>query len=111
MTALEIAVLAVLCAAIWFFLDTLRARDVAVATARAACAAEGLQLLDDTVAITSLRAARDEDGRLRLRRAYDFEYSDSGDNRLKGGVVLLGREVEMINVGWRGTGTVVPFRD
>lgn len=111
MTALEFAGLAVLVGVIWFFLDTLRARDAAVAAARNACAAEGLQLLDDTVAITALRPARNDEGRLTLRRAYEFEYSDSGDNRLKGGVVLLGREVEMINVGWRGTGTVVPFRD
>jgi hypothetical protein len=110
MTVLDLAGLAVLLAGGWLFLDTLRARDAAVAAARGACDAEGVQLLDDTVAIASTRPARDGEGRLTLRRAYDFEYTDSGDNRLRGSVILLGREVEMIRIGSRGPGTVVPFR-
>ena len=39
-------------------------------------------LLDDTVVIAGLKPARDEGGRLKLQRAYDFEYSDTGNNRL-----------------------------
>ena len=58
-------------------------------------------LLDDTVAIASLRLRRDDDGRVHLQRAYDFEYSDSGNNRIRGGIVLLGRAVVMLNVGVR----------
>jgi hypothetical protein len=84
-------------AALW--LDSIKVREAAVHAARVACATEGLQLLDDTVAIASLKPARDERGRLRLQRAYDFEYSDTGDNRLKGSVVMLGRHVLILNVG------------
>ena len=61
----------------------------------------GLLLLDATVSIASLKLARDEDGRLKLQRAYDFEYSDTGDNRKKGGLVLLGHRVIVLNVGLR----------
>lgn len=85
----------------WFWLDTLKARDGGIAAARAACNSEGLQLLDDTVSLSGLRLARNEDGRLLLRRVYDFEYSDTGDNRCRGSVVLLGQRVVLLNVGLR----------
>jgi len=87
----------------WLWLDSLKAREAAIRAAREVCAAEGLLLLDDTVAISGLKAARDDDGRLKLQRAYDFEYSDTGNNRLRGSLVLRGRRVVLINVGIRIT--------
>ena len=39
-----------------------------------------------------------DDGRLRLRRTFAFEYSDTGDNRRAGYVTLLGQEVESIHL-------------
>jgi hypothetical protein len=85
----------------WFWFDSGSAREAAVAAARDACLAEGLQLLDDTVAIASLKPDRDEEGRLVLRRTYRFEYSDTGDNRRQGSVVLRGRRVLLLNIGLR----------
>jgi hypothetical protein len=101
MPVFEISVIAALAAVVWLWLDSLTAREIAVGAARAACTNEGLMLLDDTVAIAYLKPARDDDGRLKLQRAYDFEYSDTGNNRLKGGVVLLGHRVTLLNVGLR----------
>lgn len=101
MPGLEIVGILVLGALAWLWLDSLKAREAAVRAARAACAAEGLLLLDDTVAISGLKPARDEEGRLKLQRAYDFEYSDTGDNRLHGSVVLRGHRVVILNVGLR----------
>jgi len=101
MPVVEITGILTLAALAWLWLDSLRARETAVAAARAACEAEGLQLLDATVAIASLKLGRDDDGRLKLQRAYDFEYSDTGDNRKKGGLVLLGHRVIVLNVGLR----------
>lgn len=95
----EIIGIIILGALAWLWFDSLRAREAAVRAARAACAAEGLMLLDDTVAISNLKPARDDDGRLILQRAYDFEFSDTGDNRLKGSVVLRGHRVMLLNVG------------
>lgn len=101
MPSVEILGALALAAVAWLWLDSLRARDVAIAAAREACEAEGLLLLDDTVAIAGMRLGRDADGRVRLQRAYEFEYSDSGNNRIKGSIVLLGRAVIMLNVGLR----------
>jgi hypothetical protein len=96
---LEIISILVLGAIAALWLDSTKVREAAVHAARAACAADGLQFLDDTVSIASLKPARDERGHLRLQRAYEFEYSDTGDNRLKGSVVMLGRRVVILNVG------------
>jgi hypothetical protein len=96
---LEIIAILVLAAIAALWLDSIKVREAAVHAARAACAAEGFQLLDDTVAIASLKPARDESGRLGLVRAYDFEYSDTGDNRLKGSVALIGRRVLVLDLG------------
>ena len=101
MPVVEIVSLLFFGAVVWLWLDSLKAREVAVQAARAACAAEALLLLDDTVAIANLKLRRDDDGRVKLQRAYDFEYSDTGNNRLKGSIVLLGHRVTLLNVGLR----------
>ena len=101
MPGFEILAIVVVGAVAWLWLDSLRAREAAVFAAREACAAEGLMLLDDTVSISMVKPARDEDGHVKLKRAYEFEFSDTGDNRRKGSVVLLGRRVVLFNVGLR----------
>ncbi|HZV54494.1 MAG TPA: DUF3301 domain-containing protein [Rhodocyclaceae bacterium] len=101
MPTLEIASLALLGALGWYWLDSLRARDAAVAAARRACESESLQFLDDTVSFVGIRPQRDDDGVLRLRRVYNFEYSDTGNNRRRGSIVMLGRRVILLNVGLR----------
>lgn len=85
-------------AGIWFWLDTLKAREAGVAAARAACAEEGWQFLDESVVGRGVRLARDDEGRLRLRRIYAFEYSESGFNRSAGSVTLLGQELEWLSI-------------
>lgn len=98
---MELCGLALLTALGWLWYDSLNVREIAVRAARDACRAENLLFLDDTVGIASLKLARNSDGRLQLQRAYDFEFSDTGDNRLKGSVVMLGQRVVLLNVGLR----------
>lgn len=85
----------------WLWLDSLKAREIAVREAKALCASEGLLFLDDTVSIAALRPARDDEGQVTLQRAYQFEFSNNGDNRLRGSVVLHGHRVVLLNVGPR----------
>jgi Protein of unknown function (DUF3301) len=101
---MSISVLELVCfitaaAAVWLWMDSLRVRELAIQAARAACVAEGMMLLDDTIAISSLKPVRNSDGRVVLQRAYDFDYTDNGNNRIKGGIVMLGHVVIMLNVG------------
>lgn len=89
----DAAALVVLVAAAFAWIDSLRARERAVAAGRDACKRYNVQLLDDTVSIARLSLARDEDGRLRLRREYRFEFSDTGDNRRHGTIIMLGSSI------------------
>jgi hypothetical protein len=89
----ELAAIVLIAAGALFWVDSLRARERALAAGRAACTRYGLQFLDETVAFARLRLARDAEGRLRLRRTYTFEFSDTGNNRRNGAIVILGSEL------------------
>jgi hypothetical protein len=101
MPTFEIISIIVLSTLAWLWFDSTQVRAIGIRSAKAACAVDGLQLLDDTVSITSVALARNEGGQLALRRTYTFDYSDTGDNRRHGSVVLLGQEVLLVNVGLR----------
>ena len=92
----EIFAVVLLAGMAWLWLFSLRARETAVEAARRACIAEGVQLLDDTVALASFRPQRASSGTLALRRVYRFEFSDTGNNRLGGSVTLLGPAVQAL---------------
>jgi len=81
-----------------FWIDSLRARERAVVAGRAACGRYDLQFLDDTVSFTRLRLARDEEGQLKLQRTYDFEFSDTGNNRRHGAIVMLGARLDEVEL-------------
>lgn len=98
MPLLETIGLLALLAGFWVWRDIIRARETAVRASRAACEAHGLLFLDDTVAISSVWPARNDDGRLTLRRVYTFEFSDTGDNRRTGYVTLLGEHLVALHL-------------
>jgi hypothetical protein len=100
----DIVLLLVLAAAALFVWDSLRVREIANGAMRSTCKAEGLLFLDDTVALQSMRPSRDDSGHLRLRRVYVFEFSDTGHNRRKGSVVMMGDAVFIMDIGALLTG-------
>ena len=87
----------------WFWLGSIRARELAVAAGRQAAEKYGLQLLDETVAFTKLWLARDSSGRMRFQRTYNFEVSDTGTDRLECSLTMLGEHVAQLNMP--------PYRD
>ena len=89
----ELAVIVAIAAGALLWVDSLRARERAVAAGRSACARYQLQFLDETVAFARLRLGRDEEGQLRILRTYTFEFSDTGNNRRHGSIVMLGGEL------------------
>jgi hypothetical protein len=92
----EVLAILLMAGVAWLWFDSLGAREIAVEAARRACVAEGVQLLDDTVMLSSLWPQRGESGGLTLRRIYRFEFSDTGNNRLDGSVTLLGSTVQAL---------------
>jgi hypothetical protein len=113
MSALLIILAAV--AAIWFWNDTLNARERMLARCRAACEEIGVQLLDETVALKRLGVARNRHGRVAIRRRYQFEFSADGQDRWPGHATLLGLRVESLQLEGPdgltilGAGRVLPF--
>jgi len=98
MDLIDILVLLLIAALAWLWFDSLKSREIAVLEARAACNSEDLLLLDDTVAIQRLGVGRDGESILRLRRVYGFEYSNTGNYRWTGSLVMLGERVLVVNL-------------
>ena len=95
---MDILGLAAMAALGWFWYDGLRSREAALAEAKTVCAGEGLQLLDETVALQRLSLRRDASGMLRVHRVFGFEYSTTGDSREAGSVVVLGGRVVLVSL-------------
>ena len=90
----EAAAIACIAAGVFLWLDSLRARERAVKAGRAACERYSLQFLDDTVSFTRVRLKRDAEGQVKIARTYTFEFSDTGNNRRHGAIVMLGGELQ-----------------
>ena len=83
---------------VWFWADSLRARERALRICAKACKEINAQLLDETVALRRLSLARNEYGRSVWRRTYRFEYSLDRTRRLRGSVVMRGHAVETVAI-------------
>lgn len=79
----------------------MEARELANEIAADTCREAGVQMLEGTVFFQSLRFARDRSGWPTLRRTYIFEYTEDGDRRRRGFVVLLGHQIETVGLGPR----------
>lgn len=97
---------------LFWWMDSLKAREIAVQVGKQACRELGVQFLDDTVALAKTSLKRNGEGTLTFQRIYRFEFSDTGDNRRDGDVTLLGKKVEWLRVGdemMEGGNNVRPF--
>lgn len=81
-----------------YWLHSIRILEIAREAGRQACNREELQFLDDTVASISLSLARDDNGRRIFRRTYRFEFTETGNSRREGQVVMLGEWVESVTM-------------
>ena len=90
-----LAVLMLAAAVLWFWQDSLAARESANSAAIEACRRLGLQFLDGTVAFARVELVR-EAGWLKLRRTYVFDYTATSIERRQGFVLLTGRRIETV---------------
>jgi hypothetical protein len=94
----EAVTILLILAGMFFWLDSLRARERAVRAGRSACERYALQFLDDTVSFARLRLDRDDEGQLKIARTYTFEFSDTGNNRRQGAIVMLGGNLQDVQI-------------
>lgn len=103
MDVTSLLLLLLLTAVGWFWFDSMRALEIARDAGKRSCINADVQFLDDTVAGTALALVRNMHGRRFLRRTYRFEFSDTGETRLEGRIVLLGDKVVSV--------TMEPYRE
>ncbi len=94
----EILLLGLLGVAGWYWYAGMHVREQAIAVGRRTCGEAGVQFLDDSVALSRTRLARNSSGQLQFQRDYRFEFSDTGNNRRPGVVRMLGDRVEWIGL-------------
>lgn len=83
---------------VWFWQNTLQARELALQTARDTCLSQHLQLLDGSVTLQRLALRRSRQGGMTLQRTFQFAYSEDGQNRQTGFVITLGNHVEQVGL-------------
>ena len=93
-----LAIFALLFTIGWLFLDSLRAQEKAIVICRKACQERDVQFLDQTVSLYRVGIRWGVEG-IRLRRVYRFDYSDDGENRHTGHLVLIGVRQEELSMG------------
>ena len=80
-----------------FWVDSLRTREAATRAGKDFCLRQGLQFLDQTVALHRLRLKWGTNG-LYWQRIYDFEYSEEGVGRQRGRLRMDGRLLKDISL-------------
>ena len=88
----------VLVAVGWFWLNSIRVLEIARNAGKQACIKADVQFLDDTVASTGIRLVRNQSGRRVFQRTYRFEFSETGNNRIEGKVIMLGETVGLVTM-------------
>ena len=82
----------------WYWQQAQQMKALALQASKARCQALELLLLDDYVALTRLGLRKNTAGRWQLYRCYHFEFASTGEERYQGVCVLLGQQVQSIEM-------------
>ena len=82
----------------FYWSSTMKAREIAFMAANVYCQKMEVFLLDEYVALNGQWLKRDEDGKIKAWRSYQFEFSSTGDERYHGKVIMLGGKVIKIQL-------------
>ncbi len=85
-------------AVVWYWWDSVSARDSALRAVREACRQAEVQLLDHALSKERMRPVRDDRGKLCMLRVYAFEFTSDGSRRNRGIIAVLGRRVLEIHM-------------
>lgn len=94
----DLILIALLLGAYLYWFNGQQAEEIALRAVRAHCLNLEVQMLDEYVALNSIRLDRDQAGKMRVRRVFLFEFSSTGNERYNGACIMLGRRVESIQM-------------
>ncbi len=92
----HIILIALLLLGFLYWFTSQRIKEIALSATRAHCLTLQVQMLDDYIAPSQLGFARNNSGKMQLRRSFVFEFSSTGNERYNGRITLLGRQIESI---------------
>lgn len=90
---MEMALILILLALGWFWIDSLDKRERAILLGSELASRFNLQLLDETVSCSRIWLGRNRRGHVQFLRTYEFDVSASGDDRLHCHLMLLGNQL------------------
>lgn len=76
----------------YYWSDSMKTRELTFYFVKNYCQQVDVQLLDEYVALTGLWLKKDEQGKIRIWRSYQFEFTSTGNERYNGIVIMLGRK-------------------
>lgn len=82
----------------WYWADTSKARELAIAHGRRACKDMTLQFLDGTVVRYRTRPQRGANGQICLARDFSFEFTTDGIRRYPGHIRLVGQYLQIMDL-------------
>ena len=80
----------------WFWMNSIRAKEIAMHASSAACQQIEAQFLDQTASLKKIQFIRNHAGRLSFVRTYSFDFSRDRQSRLKGLVIIKGHIVDKV---------------
>lgn len=98
MTLRSILLTAIVIGLCWYWLKSRELKERALRAAAKKCDSLGVELLDQSVVLRSLRPMRGAGGGIQLYRRYVFDFSSTGEQRYQGEVTMIGSRVERISL-------------
>ncbi len=93
MSVPEFIIIFTLIVVIFYWIDTIRAKELAVMHGKNACKDAGVTFLDQTVEIKKVRLKRNPRGTMVFYREYQFEFSSDGIRRFDAVIIMLGKQL------------------
>ncbi len=88
---MELLIAISMIAGLAYWLDSMRAKEIATEAARRQCQKYLLEFLDDTVQLKKVRLRRNAYGQLGFFRQYRFEFTSTGLQRYSGEARLINK--------------------
>jgi len=92
----SLTLLLIIAVLVWFWQISQQCRDTAIQLARQTCQHQGLQFLDGTATLKSIRPCFHRGNGPGLKRTYTFDYSEDGTDRHSGCIIMFNSQVSSL---------------
>jgi len=80
----------------WFWLNSIRAKEIAMQASAEACQQIQAQFLDQTASLKKIKVNRNQNGRMIFERTFSFDFSRDRETRQQGLVTIIGQKVTQV---------------